>query len=151
MVKPFAVGTHFRILLVTLLLSVFLGACEYHSDPTVTPDQTDCTAGEAQIQVSDGYFQILCGCVEPEGTITETPGTLNCTVKSGTVVFFLYLNTHLEHQIVSTGGVPFASGAPNNPGNSNNTNLAAQFTTVGTADFDDAFDTQLQGQIIITP
>lgn len=141
----------FRIFLAALALGLFLSACEYHPSPNVTPGQTDCTAGEAEIQVSDSYFENLCGCVEPAGTITMSPGTFTCTVQSGTVVFFLYINTHLEHQIVSTGGVPFASGSPNIPGTTNNTNLAVQFTTVGTADFEDAFDTPLQGQIIITP
>jgi hypothetical protein len=143
------VSMHFlQIILATSLLGVFSG-CEYVPPPDVTPAETACTAGQAQIQVSDGYLEILCGCAETPNTIVTSPGTLKCTVPVGTTVFFLYLNTHLEHQIISTGGIAFASGPPHQPGSFNNMTLAVPCDSAGTSDFEDAFDSDIQGQIVI--
>jgi hypothetical protein len=123
--------------------------------PTVDPLQTSCTSGQAQIRVSDGFFQILCGCNgagETAGKFFYVPSTLTCTVPVGTVVFFHYIATQEPHQIVSTAGVPFASSQPSNPAESNPVmEFTAQFQTAGTAYFEDAYVTGLQGQIIITP
>jgi hypothetical protein len=134
-----------------VLLLVFLAtACDQTTAPVVATADTACNPGEAQIRVSDGYFENLCGCVEPTGTITSS-GTFTCTVKTGAWVFFLYIDTHINHQIISTGGLSFVSGGVNQPGSSNNSNLAAQFTSAGTADFEDAFNTTIQGKIVVTP
>jgi hypothetical protein len=134
-----------------LLAGFFLVACDSSSSPIIVPSQTACTAGEAEIRISDGFFENICGCSEAVGVVVES-GTFTCTVETGTVVFFLYIDTHLSHQIISTGGEPFASGTVNVPGNnSSNNNVAAEFNTAGTADFQDAFNSNIQGQIIITP
>jgi hypothetical protein len=139
-----------KTLLISLILCFLGTACDYDQAPIISASSTSCTAGEAEIQVSDGYFEDLCGCAEPAGTIV-TSGTFTCTVKTGTTVFFLYINTHLEHQIISTGGVPFPSGTLNMPGSTSNNNVANEFNTAGTADFADAFNNQILGEIIITP
>jgi hypothetical protein len=134
-----------------LLLAAFIAtACNSLTEPTITTAQTSCTAGEAEIQISDSYFQNICGCAETPGTIVDS-GTFTCTVKTGTTVFFLYINTHLNHQIVSTGGEPFTSGTLNQPGSTSNNNVAAEFNSAGTADFADAFNDLIQGQVVITP
>jgi plastocyanin len=133
----------------TLFAALFFTACDQSTAPAITQAQTSCSAEEAQIRISDGYFQNLCGCAEPSAVTTS--GTFTCTVKVGTTVFFLYLDTHLSHQIISTGGEAFASGGLYQPGSNTNTNVAPEFNTAGTADFEDAFDTNIQGQIVVTP
>jgi hypothetical protein len=125
-------------------------ACNSSTAPVITEPQTVCSSGEAQIRVSDGYFENLCGCAETQGIVVNS-GTFTCTVKAGTAVFFLYLDIHLPHQIISTGGEPFTSGGVVQPGASSNLNVAAEFNTAGTADFEDAFDQNIQGKIVITP
>jgi hypothetical protein len=141
--------TRFTLSLLITAALLFV-ACDPSTAPVVTLSETDCTANEAQIRISDGYFQNLCGCVEAAGTIVRS-GNFTCTVKVGTTVFFLYIDTHLDHEIISTGGLPIASTGVNQPGSSSNQNVTALFQTAGTADFADAFNNNIAGQIIVTP
>jgi hypothetical protein len=134
---------------IALFIVTVLTACDQTTSPIITTSDTSCSSQEAEIRVSDGYFENLCGCAEAAGTIVDS-GTFTCTVKTGTTVFFLYLDTHLEHQIISTGGVPFTSGTLNLPGSTSNNNVGVEFNTAGTANFADAFNNLIQGQIVIT-
>jgi hypothetical protein len=147
--------TGLRFLQFALLVGFLVSSgCDQISPPVVTQADTACTPGQAQLQISDGYFKNLCGCVEPAGTLVPSPGTLTCTVPVGTVVFFYVVAGFTHHQIISTTGgtLTFPSGPVSDTGNTGEIQpYGVPFVTAGTADFEDAYDTALQGQIIVTP
>ena len=132
-----------------LILATAVSACQSTTTPVVNPAATQCPGGTAEIGVGDGFFEFLCGCTggPAGGTFVPTPGNLTCHVPSGTVVMFEYIAIQTEHQIVSSGGLPFASAPPVLPGGV--TASAAQFQTVGTYNFQDAYNTALTGAIIV--
>jgi hypothetical protein len=114
-----------------------------------TADAT-CVAGSAQLQISDGYQQILCGCKEAGGQpIGSGQGSATCTVPVGTQVFFYYLATHLKHQIMPADGVSFPASSLSDPSAKPETVVHAfQLTAAGTFPYIDAFDAGISGQII---
>ncbi|MGK5084894.1 hypothetical protein WDW37_16525 [Bdellovibrionota bacterium FG-1] len=121
------------------------------SQESPAASDTSCVSGQAQIAIRDGFLQNLCGCNESAGQLIPTQqGTLICTVPSGVTVFFHYLGTSLKHEIVSTGSPAFLSSPPSDPKAilSLPTHVV-QFANPGTYSFEDAFDTGLQGQIIV--
>lgn len=135
---------------VVLGVLVISSSCEQVNPPIVTQADTSCVAGQAQVQISDGYFEDLCGCAETPGTQVASPGTLTCTVPAGTVVFFYFVATFTHHQIISTGGtLSFPSSPISDTDTGNVQPYGVPFPTAGTADFEDAYDTSLQGQIIV--
>jgi hypothetical protein len=144
---------NFNALLIfsTLAFLSTLTACrEYQQYPVVLEASTQCTAGVAEIGVGDGFLEFLCGCTSAPaaGTILSAPANVVCHVPSGTFVLFEYIDIHTTHQIVNSSGLAFTSGQPILPGNGVYT-TAAQFVTVGTYGFEDAFNLALQGQIIV--
>jgi hypothetical protein len=62
---------------------------------------TTCPAGTAQISIYDTTIERVCGCSEPSGQYFSSPGSLNCTVKLNTVVYFNYVGITLSscHQM----------------------------------------------------
>jgi hypothetical protein len=136
---------HFAVLLCFLIGS----SCEQINPPIVNQSDTACATGQAQVQISDGYFEDLCGCAEGSSTVTS-PGTLTCTVPLNTVVFFYVIAGFTHHQVISTGGtLTFPSSSVSAIDTGTVQPYGFQFTTAGTADFEDAYDTALQGQIIV--
>jgi plastocyanin len=137
-------------ILLFLAVFVLMAFSSCVSTTTSGNSSSGCASGLAQIQVGDGFLEILCGCQEAGGVVVGTPANITCTVPSGTVVLFLYLGTELEHQIVSSGGLSFPSSSVSNPQDPNPIRTAAaQFTASGTYDFQDAFNQGIQGKIVV--
>jgi hypothetical protein len=58
---------------------------------------TTCPAGTAQISVYDTAIERVCGCAEASGQYFSSPGSLNCTIKLNTVVYFNYVGITLSN------------------------------------------------------
>ena len=122
------------------------------------PAATACTAGLAQIQVGDGFLEILCGCTSSAtgaGVVVSAPiagpTAFVCHVPTGTVVMWQVLGTQLWHQIEPlqvSGGSSFPSGQLIKPEDPDRASVA-QFTTPGTYGFQDAMNSGLQGEIVV--
>jgi hypothetical protein len=144
--------SRFRPLHFAVLLCFLIGSsCVQVNPPVVVQSDTVCQTGQAQIQISDGYFEDLCGCAEAAGTKVTSPGTLTCTVPVNTVVFFYVVATITHHQIISTtgGSLTFPSSPVSDTDTGTIQPYGVPFNSAGTADFEDAYDTALQGQIIV--
>lgn len=143
---------HSRTFLALLLLpfSALLASCENYQGPVINPAGSQCTGGEAQIGVGDGFLQFLCGCTggSPTGTTLPAPANLTCHVPSGTTVFFQYIAIQDQHQIINSSGNFFPSGPIINPPAVGQVSDAT-FTATGTYGFQDAFNNALQGSIIV--
>jgi plastocyanin len=130
-----------------------LGCGPQASDNLNTPGlaDTSCRPGQAQILVGDGSLKNLCGCTETAGEMVGVgAGPLNCSVAAGTIVFFLYHATVLQHQIVSTGTPAFISSAISDPKSLLTIHAhPAQFSAAGTYTYQDAFNLGLTGRIIV--
>jgi hypothetical protein len=105
-----------------------------------------CGSGVALIAIYEGALQNVCGCsgVGENGTVTLSGGAvLTCTVSAGTTVQFDHILTTGNHQIEATGSPTF----PPSPINSFH---AVTFSTASqTYAYRDAFNTALQGQIVV--
>ncbi len=114
---------------------------------------TGCSAGSAAIGVTDGQVAILCGCDEPGGSWVANASGLVCTVPSGTIVTFHYINPVNRHQIVSTPGEVdvFTPSAVHDPLARVVIRAHAVSLTGPGADFDftDTFDSTLSGTISV--
>jgi hypothetical protein len=87
-----SVQTLFRIQVVALLGLLFSNC------GIVKPATSACSAGAAQITVTDNNLIRVCGCAEGGGAVFTTG--LVCTVPRGTVMYFVYSNIQSAHHIV---------------------------------------------------
>ena len=104
-----------------------------------------CGTNHAAIAVYEGMLQNLCGCTGAgqNGAVAASGSTLTCTVPVGTTVFFQFIEPTGEHQIEAVGTPTFAASPIN-------TFHAVTFlTAASTYTYRDAFNTALQGQIIV--
>jgi hypothetical protein len=125
--------------------------CSSTTDVTpITSQGTACPSGAAEIAVTDGYVQALCGCAESSATPVTPPAALKCTVPVNTVVVFDYLNgTKLRHQIVPTGAPAFAASPVSDPGSSSAVRFhAVQLAAPGSYGFQDSYDEALNGALV---
>lgn len=118
--------------------------------PMAFASTTGCEQGSALIGVSDGFFTILCGCLENAGTVIIPPTHLTCTVPRETAVFFQWIGTYASHQIVSTGEPSFNPSPINPPGHPElSQTYVVRFPEPGNYEFKDLIQGQLIGQIIV--
>lgn len=119
----------------------------------ISASQTDCQAGVAQVAITDGFLQILCGCQEASGTSPTPPATLTCTVPVDTTVVFQYLNTSLTHEVIPAGALTFPASPVSNPAAGLQNGFVrshfVRFSTTGTYDFEDAYNSSLSGHIVV--
>lgn len=105
-----------------------------------------CGAGVAVIAIYENAFHNVCGCsgAGENGAVTLSGGTVpTCTVSAGTTVQFQHILTVGNHQIESTGSPSFPAGPINDF-------YAVTFNTASqTYTYRDAFNTALQGQIVV--
>lgn len=123
----------------------------------LAPAATACKPGIVEIQVSDTYLQLGCGCSfagETNGTQFPTKNTLTCHVASSSpqpLVFFYFVGTLRNHQIVSSLGSPsFPASGLSNPNSDYPIRVHAVTLSQSPAvySFEDVF-TGLNGQIFI--
>jgi plastocyanin len=145
-----------RILLFILLFSIGLsglsGCNQEQLSPNIDPSGSACTTTSAQIGVGDGFIENLCGCTgagELGKGVQPAPANVTCTVPSGTTVFFVYMGIETQHQIINNSGSSFPAGQIATPSDPNTHIAAALFSASGTYNFEDAFDTQIQGKIVV--
>jgi hypothetical protein len=111
---------------------------------------TGCSSGAALIGVYNGLLKGLCGCGEKALTEGKAGQKLPCTVKSGSTVIFQFEDTSNRHQIISEGTPGFVSSPIYDPMASNIVNShGVLLNQTGTYHYKDAFDSNLQGQIIV--
>jgi len=135
--------------LIALALAGLFGACGASIPPSPV---LGCGTGTALVGVHDGFLSVLCGCAEASGTTSTVAGGLTCTVASGTAVTFQYVGTKLRHQILSTttGGQTFTSSELSDPIQIPGVRAhGVLLTTTGTYTFQDAFYSNMSGQIIV--
>lgn len=137
------------LLICVVGLAYLLAACGNQTSEVTTAD-TSCPSGAAQINVTDGFLRIICGCAEAAGTIATPPTTLTCTVPAGTTVFFYYEATTLRHQIIPTGSPSFVPSPINDPKDIRSMRShAVKLDASGTYPFADAMNTTINGQLIV--
>lgn len=107
---------------------------------------TSCPSGTAQIAVYDTSLERVCGCNEASGQYFSSPGSLGCTVKVGTVVYFNYVGITNSHQIGITG---LYTSPVRTSSNTSQTD-GYQFNSTGTFTFQDTF-TNIGGTFTVTP
>lgn len=134
-------------------IAIILGtisACDENHIESTTEAQTACISLQTQITVGDGYFRALCGCDESSTAYIRSGQTLNCTVPSGTTLFFDYSGAHLKHQLISTGTPSFGSSALSDPSDlASAKNFAIKLDTVGTYSFFDPFNPGITGTLVV--
>jgi hypothetical protein len=111
-----------------------------------------------QILVGDGYMEAACGCTgtnESKGTLYSGSTPLICHLpSSSTQVYFYYIGSTLQHQIISVGANTFPSSALSVPGDNPLARLQVHVvpfysTQSGlTFQFQDAFN-GLAGQLVV--
>jgi hypothetical protein len=143
-----------RFLLIFFIFAAlgFSGCQNEQLTPTVDPSGTKCTANEAEIGVGDGFIENICGCTgagELTKGVQTAPANTTCTVPSGTTVMFVYIAIQNEHQIVNSGGLFFPSNVLATPSDASTHISGSLFSASGTYLFQDAFDTAIQGKIIV--
>jgi hypothetical protein len=131
------------------LIALVMGCGTAESiDPT-----TGCSTGSAALGVTDGKVAILCGCDEAGGTWVTNSGNLQCTVPSGTVVVFHYINPVNRHQVVSkpTEADVFPPSGVSYRGQSSGVRAhAITVTGPGTDyEFTDTFDSTLSARVTV--
>jgi len=126
-----------------LLAGLLLPACGMVS---AGGPSTSCPAGTAQITVFDTAMQRVCGCTEASGQYFSGPGSLACTVKVGTVVYFNYSGIINSHQIAISG--LYTSPVRTSSGTSQTDGY--DFSSTGTFTFQDNF-TNIGGTFTVTP
>lgn len=108
-----------------------------------------CPANVAVIGVHENFYVLLCGCVEPAGTVHEPGNALTCTVNNGTYVNFQFLGQDSPHQIVSTGAPSFPHSHVFDPKkNFYDRSYMRQFST-GNYTFRDAYQSDLTGTLVV--
>lgn len=113
-------------------------------------DLTKCQTNQAVVRVMDMRFQNLCGCQESAGQYIEPPATLTCTVNAGTTVIFLYLGDTYPHLIRHTDPANvFQDSFPYSPDGPPAAGHPVTFSTAGTYPFEDAYQLNLTGQVIV--
>jgi hypothetical protein len=112
---------------------------------------TVCPGNTAEIAVSDGYLEVLCGCAETAGLVVGAgKGPLTCTVAAGTEIFFNYTAITVSHQIVASGTPAIPPSPVSNPKDTlQNVVHAFKVTTPGTYPFWDAYNNALTGQLVV--
>ncbi|OFZ55417.1 MAG: hypothetical protein A2428_05825 [Bdellovibrionales bacterium RIFOXYC1_FULL_54_43] len=131
-------------------LAAILAGCGQERPESPTISGSNCTPQTAQIAVSDGYLQRLCGCQEAASTVATANEVLTCSVPRGTTVYFHYQSTLLMHQIVSNGTPGFQSSPLSDPKSPLLINFhPVRLDVVGTYGFEDAFNSAIAGQIIV--
>lgn len=133
--------TEFLPILPTLALLVT--ACA--ADNALTSGSTACQPGSALVLLGDATLDRRCGCAEAAFRFSMPTTGFSCTVARGTTVFFTLDSAVQSHQLVPTSGSQFPAGPLNAPTH------AVTFSTAGTYGFQDAFNTLLTGQIVVTP
>jgi hypothetical protein len=111
-----------------------------------------CAANVAQIQMFDGGMRKICGCGGTNGEYVPAGTPLTCTFALGTTFFVSYIGPFLQHQFISSG----TPAAPNGPVFDPSAKLpirahAFTLTATGTYPFEDEYDHQLSGTIVVTP
>lgn len=133
------------------LIALLAGLSTVGCDPeTGIGSGQGCSTGVAQILVTDGGLQRLCGCAETDTALAPPPSSLTCSVAAGTVVFFQYLSTQNTHQIVSTGTPAFEDSPLSEALSETRVPVhAVKFVTTGTYTFRDVFVAGANGQIVV--
>lgn len=137
---------------VLLLLIGLLSGCSGGSQPgELSADgSTPCPSNAAQILVFDGLLQTSCGCKEGAGLTPTPPQPLNCTISSGTTVFFQYIGPYLAHQIAPTNGTGFPASPLFDPSSGTPIqSFTAIFNTPGSYPFVDEYNTAMNGVIVV--
>ncbi len=146
-----------RAMLISLFLWIILASLALGCDSSTQPETLNdpglapCQAGVAQLFIFDGLMQIGCGCQEPAGVAPSPPTALTCTVPVHTTVFFQYLGVgKIKHQIVPVGAASSPLGPLFDPdGKSPVRAFASSFDTAGSYPFEDVFNTQVNGVIVV--
>ena len=120
----------------------------------IAPSQTACPAGAARIGLNDGFIQALCGCSQnggaPDATEVVAGSALTCHVPVGTQVFFELQGVYLAWQIVPTGTPTFPASTLLDPrAEVPVRSHVVQFSTAGTYGFSNAFNSAMQGSIVV--
>lgn len=131
-----------------IIFGIMAASCD---DTETNPAPPSCGSNQAQIAVYDGMLEILCGCQEAAGILIAEPNPLTCTVPSGTTVFFFYQGTKLRHQIISTTNPSLFVNSPVSDPNATIPvrSFYVTFSSTGTYEFQDEFESALNGQIIV--
>ncbi len=143
--------------LATLTLTgLLLGSCAQTVPNLGTAGANQgCTPGTAQLNVGDGFQQIMCGCKEASAIVTSGSGPVTCTVAVGTSVFFYYQKgSALVHQIVpsQTTQQTFAASPPSDPSDTIALPVYVfQVKLPGSYGYVDAYDNSISGQIVAQP
>ncbi|MCM2279960.1 MAG: hypothetical protein NDJ89_17955 [Oligoflexia bacterium] len=137
-----------RALAISLFFSAFVAGCSTSEQAAPAPG---CSAGTAQILVTDGFLRNLCGCTEPAGTLVAPPATLTCTVAAGSHVFFIYASAFQPQQIGPAAGSPsFVVSPISDPQDEVPYRVhAVKFDAIGSYDFRDLFNSALSGRIVV--
>jgi hypothetical protein len=140
-----------RSFLAILFLAFGLNGCADDSlRKNESANNPGCGTRIAQIAVHDGSFEILCGCAEPQNQVFFSDQLLTCTVPTGTVVKFYFLDTQLRHQLIPTGNSEFPVSALFSPEyRGSNVVHPVSFPQAGSYSFADAFISGLRGIIVV--
>ncbi len=106
-----------------------------------------CPAGTAQIAVYDTAMQRVCGCNEASGQYFTSAGSLTCTIKVRTVVYFNYVGITNTHRI-SIPGLSYSS--PVRSQSSSSQTDGYQIGSTGSFTFQDDY-TSIGGTFIVIP
>ena len=138
------------VLLAALIALGGMGAqCDGITDMEFQQSDSNCKAGQAQIQIMDGMSKRLCGCTEADNTLIGASQTLTCTVNAGTTIFVHYSGAALTHQIIPVSGVSFpASPIYNRQDPAPITTHVFTVGTVGTYSYADSYDRAIFGDIV---
>jgi len=125
-----------------------LSGCGKSATPDLEP--TTCAPNQALVAVFDGVLQNVCGCQETAGTYGTLDSPLTCTVSAGTRVSFYFFNTQLAHQLISTENTAFQGCPVADPSSvAKISSFEVLFGSSGNYRFQDAFISNLRGQIIV--
>jgi hypothetical protein len=138
-----------RNLLAIAIILCFFDCAGDNSSAVPQPSST-CPQNTALLAVYDGLLATLCGCSQAS-PVYSPPGTrLLCTVPTGTLVLFQYLQSQEKHQIMSTSPLSFPPSPLSDP--SDQTTMirahAVRLSTPGTYSFQDTINTSLAGDLI---
>lgn len=154
MAAPFALEAGFPVSVggVILVLAALLLGCSggMGTSGLGAGGSAACPTNVAQILVFDNLLQTSCGCQEGAGITANPPQPLNCTIASGTTVFFQYIGPGLTHQISPTNGTAFPVSPPFIPSAGPPVStFTVVFNTAGSFPFVDLYDTGMNGVIIV--
>ncbi len=110
-----------------------------------------CDPAMVQFLVGDGFQKTICGCPESAAQVFPSgQGGVTCTIAVGKFVVFHFLDTTLTHQIIPRDGKSFPASPINYPTSpSRAPSYVFQLSSPGTYEYQDAFDSGVNGRIIV--